>query len=45
MTGPSNSSPKPAKIARYEVLREIGRGGMATVYLARDPNFEREVAA
>ena len=22
---------------RYEVAREIGAGGMATVYLARDP--------
>jgi tRNA A-37 threonylcarbamoyl transferase component Bud32 len=32
------------KIARYEILREIGRGGMAAVYLAYDPNFEREVA-
>jgi tRNA A-37 threonylcarbamoyl transferase component Bud32 len=32
------------KIARYEILREIGRGGMATVYLAYDPNFQREVA-
>ncbi len=43
MSNPS-SFPKPAKIARYEILREIGRGGMATVYLARDPNFQREVA-
>jgi tRNA A-37 threonylcarbamoyl transferase component Bud32 len=32
------------KIARYEILREIGRGGMATVFLAHDPNFQREVA-
>jgi serine/threonine protein kinase len=43
MPNPS-SSPKPAKISRYEIIRELGRGGMATVYLARDPNFEREVA-
>ncbi|MBN2085610.1 MAG: serine/threonine protein kinase [Anaerolineales bacterium] len=43
MPNPS-SLPKPSKIARYEILREIGRGGMATVYLARDPNFQREVA-
>jgi tRNA A-37 threonylcarbamoyl transferase component Bud32 len=33
-----------AKIGRYEILREIGHGGMAAVYLARDPNFQREVA-
>src|SRR5512136_363144 len=31
-------------IGRYEVKGEIGRGGMATVYHAYDPNFERDVA-
>jgi len=29
---------------RYEVEREIGRGGMATVFLARDPRHDRPVA-
>ena len=29
---------------RYEVKRELGRGGMATVYLAHDVKHEREVA-
>jgi tetratricopeptide (TPR) repeat protein len=29
---------------RYEIAREIGRGGMATVYLARDVRHSREVA-
>jgi basic membrane lipoprotein Med (substrate-binding protein (PBP1-ABC) superfamily)/ABC-type branched-subunit amino acid transport system substrate-binding protein len=31
-------------IGRYEIRREIGRGGMATVYLAYDPRFKRQVA-
>ena len=29
---------------RYDLQREIGRGGMATVYLARDVKHNREVA-
>ena len=32
------------KIGRYEVISEIGRGGMATVYEAHDPVFNRNVA-
>lgn len=32
------------KIGRYEIQSEIGRGGMAAVYLAHDPNFRRNVA-
>jgi serine/threonine protein kinase len=34
----------PEKIGRYEIKAEIGRGGMATVYRANDPRFDREVA-
>jgi serine/threonine protein kinase len=34
----------PKKIGPYEVRAELGRGGMATVYRAYDPRFEREVA-
>lgn len=32
------------KIGRYEVISEIGHGGMAVVYLAFDPNVGRQVA-
>lgn len=32
------------QISRYEIKSELGRGGMATVYHAYDPNFERDVA-
>ena len=33
-----------SKIGRYEIKSELGRGGMATVFLAYDPSFERDVA-
>ena len=31
-------------IGRYEVVKELGQGGMAIVYLARDPLIKRQVA-
>jgi len=31
-------------IGRYEVVKELGRGAIGTVYLGRDPRINREVA-
>ncbi len=36
--------PQPRKLGNFEVLREIGQGGMGVVYLARQPALDRLVA-
>ncbi|EDM77574.1 WD-40 repeat [Plesiocystis pacifica SIR-1] len=35
---------RPVQIARYTVLRELGRGGMGLVYLAYDDQLDRRIA-
>ena len=49
MTGqPPDSDPverlRASLADRYEILDQVGQGGMATVYLARDIKHERNVA-
>jgi Protein kinase domain len=34
----------PRVVGRYEIVRQLGRGGMATVHLARQRALDREVA-
>src|SRR5436190_12120696 len=39
-----NSPLHRALVERYEIIRELGAGGMATVYLAEDLRHRRKVA-
>jgi len=36
--------PERRKVGKYEILRKLGRGGMADVYLAQDAEHQRTVA-
>jgi serine/threonine protein kinase len=37
-------SDSPSKLGKYQVIEEIGRGGMGAVYKGHDPQLERPVA-
>ncbi len=36
--------PPPARVGKYDVVHEVGRGSSGTVYLSHDPYFGRDVA-
>ena len=38
------SEAPPARLGRYVILSELGRGGMSVVYIAYDPELDRRVA-
>ncbi len=40
----TTQSGPPARLGRYKVLKELGRGSMGVVYLGKDPTIQRFVA-
>lgn len=40
----SEAESKPVRIGRFQIIRQLGRGATATVYLAHDPRHERQIA-
>lgn len=43
-SGPNKELSYPRQFGHYEILKELGRGGMATVYLANDTRLQRKIA-
>src|SRR5579862_5387194 len=44
MEAAASSRRRLPQLAKYDVVEELGHGGMATVYLARDRRLGRDVA-
>ena len=44
MDDKQSGSKPPVEVAGYEIIRELGRGGFAVVYLAKQPVLNRTVA-
>ena len=41
--GRANATREPMKVGSFEIVREIGQGGMGVIYLARQPALDRLV--